>query len=210
VSPAEFIPLAEECGLIDDIGLWVLRTACQQAVHWNLNGPPLRVAVNLSPHQFRQPGLTQMILDVLKQTGLAPHLLELEITEGAVMENTEAARQVLKALQERGIRIALDDFGTGYSSLAYITRIPVQNIKIDRCFVSGLMDGGENEAVVNAVLAMARSLGLHVTAEGVQTLEQARALKERTCDMLQGFFFSRPVDAAQVPQLLDRCWILGD
>jgi predicted signal transduction protein with EAL and GGDEF domain/FixJ family two-component response regulator len=210
VPPSEFIPLAEGSGLIDDIGQWVLRTACEQAVLWNLDGPPLRVAVNLSPRQFRQPGLTQMILDVIKQTGLAPQLLELEITEGAVMENTETAHQVLKTLQERGIRIALDDFGTGYSSLAYITRMPVQNIKIDRCFVNGLMEGRENEAVVSSVLAMARSLRLRVTAEGVETLEQARALKVRGCDMLQGFYFSRPVQAAQVPQFLQRCWSLAN
>jgi PAS domain S-box-containing protein len=208
VSPAEFIPLAEESGLIDSIGHWVLHTACSQAAVWNRNGVPVRVAVNLSPRQFRQPGLAQTVLDVPDQTGLAPHQLELEITEGAVMENTEAARLALQALQERGIRIALDDFGTGYSSLAYLTRMPIHNIKIDRYFVSGLLDGGENEAVVHAVLAIARSLGMRVTAEGVETPEQARALKTLGCDLLQGYHFSRPVAAVQVPQLMERCWDL--
>jgi EAL domain-containing protein (putative c-di-GMP-specific phosphodiesterase class I) len=149
-----------------------------------------------------------MVLDVLDQTGLAPHLLELEITEGAVMENTDTARLALQELQERGIRIALDDFGTGYSSLAYLTRMPIHTIKIDRCFVSGLLNGGENEAVVHAVLAIARSLGMRVTAEGVETPEQARALKALGCDLLQGYHFSRPVPAAHVPQSVERRWAL--
>jgi predicted signal transduction protein with EAL and GGDEF domain/FixJ family two-component response regulator len=208
VSPAEFIPLAEESDLIDSIGHWVLHTACSQAALWNRDGIPMSVAVNLSPRQFRQPGLAGMVLDVLDQTGLAPHLLELEITEGAVMENTDTARLALQELQERGIRIALDDFGTGYSSLAYLTRMPIHTIKIDRCFVSGLLNGGENEAVVHAVLAIARSLGMRVTAEGVETPEQARALKALGCDLLQGYHFSRPVPAAHVPQSVERRWAL--
>lgn len=209
VPPTEFIPLAEESGLINGIGHWVLRTACQQAALWNRDGSALRIAVNLSPRQFGQPGLVQMVRDVLEQTGLAPQLLELEITEGAVMENTEATRHALQALRDHGIRIALDDFGTGYSSLAYLTRIPIHNIKIDRCFVSGLLDGGESETIVRAVLGMAHSLGLCVTAEGVETLEQAQVLSALACDLLQGYHFSRPVDAAQVPRLLEQHWALG-
>jgi diguanylate cyclase (GGDEF) domain len=210
VPPAEFIPLAEESGLINSIGQWVLRTACMQAALWNRDGPPVTVAVNLSPRQFEQPGLARMVLDVLDQTGLAPQLLELEVTEGAVMENADAARLILQALRERGIRIALDDFGTGYSSLAYLTRMPIQSIKIDRCFVNGLLAGGENEAIVRAVLAMAHSLRMRVTAEGVETQEQARMLKALACDLLQGYHFSRPVPAAQVPQLLQRSWVVSD
>jgi EAL domain-containing protein (putative c-di-GMP-specific phosphodiesterase class I) len=208
VPPTEFIPLAEESDLIDHIGQWVLRTGCMQAALWSRDGRPVRVAVNLSPRQFRQPGLARTVLAVLDQTGLAPQLLELEITEGAVMENTETARLTLQELQQHGVRIALDDFGTGYSSLAYLTRMPIHNLKIDHCFVNGLLEGGENEAIVRAVLAMAHSLGLRVTAEGVETLEQARTLTALTCDMLQGYHFSRPVAAAQVQQLLDRRWTL--
>lgn len=208
VPPTEFIPLAEESDLIDHIGQWVLRTACVQAAIWSRDGRPVRVTVNLSPRQFRQPGLARMILSVLDQTGLAPQLLEVEITEGAVMESTEAARQTLQQLQQHGVGIALDDFGTGYSSLAYLTRMPIHNLKIDRCFVNGLLDGGENEAIVRAVLAMAHSLGLRVTAEGVETLDQARTLAALACDLLQGYYFSRPVAAAHVPPLLDRHWTL--
>jgi EAL domain-containing protein (putative c-di-GMP-specific phosphodiesterase class I) len=149
-----------------------------------------------------------LVVDVLEQTGLAPELLELEVTEGALMENSAATRAALQELRDHGVRIALDDFGTGYSSLAYLTRMPIGNIKVDRCFVAGLLDGGENEAIVRAVLAMAGSLGMRVTAEGVETIEQALALKSMACDSLQGFYFSRPVPADRIPALLSRRWPL--
>ena len=208
VSPLEFIPLAEENGLIERIGAWVLRRACSDAAEWHQAGLSLSVAVNLSPRQFGAPGLVPLIVDALEQAGLAPSLLELEVTEGALMENTTATRESLQALRRQGVRIALDDFGTGYSSLAYLTRMPIGNIKVDRCFVGGLMDGGESEAIVRAVLAMAHSLGMRVTAEGVETPEQARALKRMGCDSLQGFHFSRPVPAHDIPVLLSRRWML--
>lgn len=210
VSPQEFIPLAESNGLIGRIGHWVLRTACADAAAWNRTGPPLTISVNLSPLQCTTPGLLQTVMDVLVETGLAPDLLELEITEGALMENSTATRAVLHALRDHGVHIALDDFGTGYSSLAYLTRMPIGNIKVDRCFVTGLLEGGESEAIVRAVLAMAGSLGMRVTAEGVETLEQAQALKAMACDRLQGFFFSRPVPAACIPALLSQRWTLDD
>ena len=210
VSPLDFIPLAEENGLIEQIGHWVLHTACTQAAHWNRAGLPVTVAINLSPRQFCTPGLPQRVIDVLAQTGLAPARLELEVTEGALMENSAMTRTALQALHEHGVRIALDDFGTGYSSLAYLTRMPIGNIKVDKCFVSGLLEGGESEAIVRAVLAMANSLGIRVTAEGVETLEQARALKAMACDCLQGYYFSRPVPAADIPALLARDWTLAD
>ena len=162
------------------------------------------VAVNLSPLQFRNPRLQQLVMEVLAQTGLAPELLELEVTESALMENSIATRAVLKSLNDAGISIALDDFGTGYSSLAYLTRMPIGNIKVDKCFVDGVVDGGENEAIVRAILAMAHSLGKRVTAEGVETLEQACALRAMACDRLQGYYFSRPVAAAEVSLLLSR------
>ena len=210
VSPLEFIPLAEENGLIDRIGLWVLQTACTDAARWRAQGLALTVAVNLSPLQFKSPGLPQLVIDVLAQTGLPPSCLELEVTEGALMENTNATRAALQALHAHGLRIALDDFGTGYSSLAYLTRMPISNIKVDRCFVAGLLEGGESEAIVRAVLAMAHSLGMRVTAEGVETIEQARALKAMACDCLQGFYFSRPVAAAAIVSLASRQWTLID
>jgi PAS domain S-box-containing protein len=208
VSPLEFIPLAEENGLIEPIGHWVLRTACAQAAAWSRAGTPVTVAVNLSPLQVRTAALPQMVMDTLAATGLAPALLELEVTEGALMENSEATRAALQTMRERGVHIALDDFGTGYSSLAYLTRMPIGNIKVDRCFISGLLEGGESEAIVRAVLAMAHSLGMRVTAEGVETLAQGQALSGMACDRLQGFFFSRPVPAPDIPALLLRQWTL--
>ena len=208
VSPLEFIPLAEENGLIERIGAWVLRTACADAARWNRAGLAVSVAVNLSPLQFGNHGLPRMVFDVLAHNGLAPELLELEVTEGALMENSEATRAALQALRDHGVRIALDDFGTGYSSLAYLTRMPIGHIKVDKGFVAGLLDGGESEAIVRAVLAMAHSLGMRVTAEGVETIEQARALKAMACDCLQGFYFSQPVAAEAIAELLSRRWTL--
>ncbi|MDE1950438.1 MAG: EAL domain-containing protein, partial [Burkholderiales bacterium] len=206
VSPLDFIPRAEENGLIERLGHWVLETACTEAARWNRSGPRVGIAVNLSPLQFNAPGLPARVLQTLQQTGLAPELLELEVTEGAVMENTAATHAALQALRAQGARIALDDFGTGYSSLAYLTRMPINNLKIDRCFVDGLFREGESAAIVRAILAMAKSLAIRVTAEGVETLEQAAALRTMGCDCLQGFYFSRPVAAAAIPALLQRQW----
>ena len=208
VPPFEFIPLAEQNGLIERIGQWVLHTACTDAAAWNREGRAVTVAVNLSPVQFRDPGLLQMVIDTLADTGLAPARLELEVTEGALMENTATTIATLHALRAHGVGIALDDFGTGYSSLSYLTRMPINRLKVDRCFVNGLFEGGEHSAIVRAVLAMAETMGMSVTAEGVETLAQARALKGMDCDSLQGFYFSRPVLAEGISALLDRCWVL--
>ena len=210
VSPLEFIPLAEQNGLIEQIGLWVLQTACADAARWHAQGLALRVAVNLSPVQLSRPGLPQRVMSVLAKAGLSPAWLELEVTEGALMENTSSTGAALQALHDQGIKIALDDFGTGYSSLAYLTRMPISNIKIDRCFVSGLLDGGEREAIVRAVLAMANSLNMRVTAEGVETFAQARALKAMGCNDLQGFYFSRPVAAEAIAPMISRRWMVSD
>jgi EAL domain-containing protein (putative c-di-GMP-specific phosphodiesterase class I) len=208
VSPLEFIALAEENGLIHSIGMRVLRIACADAARWHAQGLALTVAVNLSPLQFNSQDLPQQVIEVLAETGLPPAYLELEVTEGAVMENTKATQAALQALHAQGLRIALDDFGTGYSSLADLTRMPISNIKVNRCFVSGLLDGGESEAIVRAVLAMAHSLGMQVTAEGVETIEQARALEAMACDCLQGFYFSRPVAAAAIASRAAQHWTL--
>jgi diguanylate cyclase (GGDEF)-like protein/PAS domain S-box-containing protein len=208
VSPLEFIPLAEENGLIDRIGAWVLATAIEQAARWKDAGLSLTVAVNLSPLQFGTPHLPALVIHALAKAGLAPQRLELEVTETALMENSAATRVSLQALRSLGVQIALDDFGTGYSSLAYLTRMPINRIKVDRCFVEGLLGGGESEAIVRAILAMAHSLGMRVLAEGVETLEQARALKAMGCDDLQGYYFSPPVPQQDIPALLTRHWVL--
>jgi PAS domain S-box-containing protein len=210
ISPLDFIPLAEANGLIEPIGQWVLRTACADAARWSAAGHAVGLAVNLSPLQLRNPNLVRTVAEVLERTGMAFTQLELEVTEGAVMEHSDANIATLRALRAHGVRIALDDFGTGYSSLSYLTRMPINNLKVDRSFVSGMMTGDENLAIVRAVLAMAGSLGIRVTAEGVETLAQAQALRALSCDSLQGYYFSRPVPAEAVPALLQRRFTLAD
>ena len=208
VPPIQFIAVAEQCGLILAIGQWALRTACIDAARWQRAGLDVRVAVNLSPQQFKDPQLAKMVATTLALSGLHPARLELEITEGAVMEDTVATLATLHAFRNSGVRIALDDFGTGYSSLSYLKRMPLSSLKVDQSFVTGLPGDAENLAIVRAILAMADSLGLSVTAEGVETLEQAQALKAMACKFLQGFFFSKPVVAADVPAQLARHWTL--
>ena len=202
----DFIALAEQCGLMEAISDWVLRTACRQAVRWAAAGLPISVAVNLSPIQFRAPDLATKIIGVLAQEGLDPARLEVEVTEGALMEDTDLARQSLAALCAHGVRLALDDFGTGYSSLACITRMPIDHIKIDRCFVNDLHERAESESVVRAVLAIAQSLGMRVTAEGIETAQQAQTMVVMGCHTLQGYHISRPVPAKQIPALCARQW----
>ncbi len=209
ITPLEFIPRAEKNGLIDEISQWVLKTACAQAFEWQRAGTPVTVAVNLSPIQFRKASLQQSIKEELARSGLAPGLLELEVTESALLENSDATGAVLQNLNDAGIRIALDDFGTGYSSLSYLTRMPIDHIKIDKYFIDGMMREKESYAIIGAILAMARSLGMCVTAEGVETREQADALTGMGCDRLQGYYFSRPVAAAEIAPLLARQWKLS-
>ena len=209
VPPVEFIAVAEHCGLIVPIGQWVLRTACRDAAQWQRAGLDLRLAVNLSPQQFKDPQLVQMVADTLAQSGLRPSLLELEITEGALMEDSVATMATLHAFRSSGVHIALDDFGTGYSSLSYLKRMPLSSLKIDKSFVAGLPGDAENLAIVRAILAMADSLGLSVTAEGVETLEQAQCLRDLKCDFLQGYFFSPGIAATQIPALLRQRWSLS-
>ena len=209
IAPLDFIPLAEENGLIVPIGEWVLRTACSDAARWQRDGHGLTVAVNLSPMQFKDPTLVSTVLAILAQTGLAPNLLELEVTETAVMEDSVATLATLEALNAHGIHIALDDFGTGYSSMSYLKRMPLNNLKVDQSFVQGLPHDRDNHAIVRAILSLAKNLGFSVTAEGVETLEQVEALKAMACDSLQGYYFSKPVPAADIPALLDRIWEMG-
>ncbi len=196
VSPVEFIPIAEETGLIVPLGEWVLLEACAQAQAWQALHPGLRIAVNLSARQFRQKNLIGMIEQALGESRLAPSMLELELTEGMLMHNVEEATHILARLDEIGVRLAIDDFGTGYSSLSYLKRFPIHTLKIDRSFVRDISTDPDDAAIVTAIVAMARSLNLRVTAEGVETEEQASFLRSLTCDQAQGFHFGRPMSAA--------------
>jgi len=201
--PDRFIPLAEETGLIVQIGEWVLRTACAQNRAWQDQGlPPVVMSVNLSPRQFAHQNLLEDVARVLKQTGLDPAYLELEITEGAVMNNPEQAVILLNRLKAFGIHFAIDDFGTGYSSLNYLKRFPLNTLKIDRTFIRDLPGDSDDAAITQAILAMAHSLRLVVVAEGVETAEQMRFLLDNHCDEIQGYYFSRPQPANDFALLL--------
>jgi diguanylate cyclase (GGDEF)-like protein/PAS domain S-box-containing protein len=211
VSPAQFIPLAEETGLIVPIGEWVLTTACLQAKAWQNQGiRPLTMSVNLSPRQFRQKNLVEMIAGVLEKTGLDASLLELEITEGMIMHRADQAVAVLERLHKLGVRLSVDDFGTGYSSLSYLKRFPVQTLKIDRSFVNDLTTDGDDGSIVTAIIAMAKSLKLEVVAEGVETREQLAFLTRLHCDKYQGYLFSRPIPADDCLRLLERSVEIAD
>lgn len=203
VAPGEFIPLAERTGLIIPIGEWVLRTACEQNKAWQQQGlPPLRVAVNLSARQFQQPHLVQTIARILAETELDPHYLELEITESVAMQNAAFTVAVLKELRDMGIHISLDDFGTAYSSLDYLRRFPMHSLKIDRSFIKDLAVNANDAAIATAVIALAHSMNLHVTAEGVETDANLSFLQSRQCDRMQGYLFSPPLPAAEAELLL--------
>ncbi|TPG45471.1 bifunctional diguanylate cyclase/phosphodiesterase [Roseomonas nepalensis] len=200
VSPAEFIPVAEECGLIVPLGQWVLEQACAAAAAWP---QPYTVAVNLSPVQFRRGGLPAQVAEVLARTGLAASRLELEVTEGLLIEDAEGALATMQALKALGVRLALDDFGTGYSSLSYLRRFPFDKLKIDKSFTQAIeLDPGAR-AIVDAILAMGHSLNLRVTAEGVETEAQLAFLRTLDCDEAQGFLLGRPVPADQLHRRLD-------
>jgi diguanylate cyclase (GGDEF)-like protein len=205
VSPADFIPVAEETGLIVPIGEWVLRTACRQVRAWIDAGlPALPVAVNLSARQFREEGLVELVLDAIAQSRIDPRLLELEVTETLLMEDTARTVRWLEALRGQGITIALDDFGTGYSSLSYLKRFPVDTIKMDKSFVRDVASDAQSGAIATAIVTLAHSLGMDVVAEGVETREQLESLAARGCDTVQGFLFSRPVPHAEIPELVRR------
>jgi diguanylate cyclase (GGDEF)-like protein/PAS domain S-box-containing protein len=199
VSPAEFIPCAEESGLIIPIGAWVLERACREAAAWPGD---LRVAVNLSPVQFRDKSLLDMTAAALATSGLPADRLELEITESVLLLDDDVNLSLLQDLRQMGIRIALDDFGTGYSSLSYLQRFPFDKLKIDRSLVSRVAEGEGGRAVIRAVIAMCRALGISITAEGVETQEQFDRLRMESCDQVQGYLISRPVPCSQVPALI--------
>ncbi|MBD2563256.1 MULTISPECIES: putative bifunctional diguanylate cyclase/phosphodiesterase [Nostoc] len=205
VSPAKFIPIAEANGAIVPIGEWVLRTACAQNRAWQLAGfTPIRISVNLSSRQFEQPYLVEIVNQILEETGLQASDLELEVTESFLMGDIERSVKTLKQLRELGICLALDDFGTGYSSLNYLKRFPVNMLKIDRSFVQDVMSNADSAAVTDAIIALAKSLRLNITAEGIETQEQLDYVQMRGCDEGQGFYFSRPVPADIIAPMLQK------
>src|SRR5437588_5389439 len=199
VSPVEFIPLAEELGLINEIGEWVLRTACAEAAKWPAN---ISVAVNLSPIQFKSPALPTMVRMVLGDTELPANRLELEITEGVFLSNDDHVHEMIAALKAIGLKLALDDFGTGYSSLSYLQRVPFDKIKIDRSFVTGASDpAGRNAALIRAMVGLASDLHMQTTAEGVETHEELQLVRNLGCSLVQGYIFGKPMPAEEARAL---------
>ena len=203
ISPADFIPLAEECGLIGAIGGWVIREACRQARAWQDEGvPPLRVSVNLSASQFRDSGLLDSIRRALGDAGLEARFLEVELTESAVMSDPEQSIAILESLSSMGVLVSVDDFGTGYSSMSYLRRFPIDKLKIDRVFIDDIVSRPEDASIVRAIVSLAHSLRLKVVAEGVETPAQLDFLKMTGCDEYQGYHFSRPLPAADFERLI--------
>jgi EAL domain-containing protein (putative c-di-GMP-specific phosphodiesterase class I) len=201
IAPGEFIPLAEETGLIVPIGEWVLAEACRTVRAWHAQHParpPVSVGVNLSARQLLSPELPARVADALASSGLAPHLLKLEITESAVMQDADAAIRVLQELKELGVQLAIDDFGTGYSSLSYLKRFPVDTIKIDQSFVQGLASSPVDREIVRAVIRLAEAGGMETVAEGVETPSQRDELRRLGCSLLQGYLLSRPVPMSRI------------
>jgi len=212
VPPASFIPIAEETGLIVPIGQWVLREACRQAVAWHTRSfdePRLAISVNLSARQFQHANLVGDIRQVLLETGLDPRTLKLEITESALMEDAESAAATMRTLKELGIQLAIDDFGTGYSSLSYLRRFPLDTLKIDRSFVDGLGQDSQDTAIVQGIVALARTLNLSITGEGIEVVEQHAQLRQLGCDHGQGYLFAKPLAAEHMDALLEAGGIQG-
>jgi EAL domain-containing protein (putative c-di-GMP-specific phosphodiesterase class I) len=205
IPPVQFIPLAEETGLIVPMTDWILNTACAQNKAWQDAGyPPMDIAVNISARLFRQNNLVETVERALTTSGLAPNHLTLELTESVLMEDPDAAGEVLRELKVMGIRVSIDDFGTGYSSLSYLKRFPVDTVKIDQSFVREIVANADDAVIAEAIVAMAHSLRLNVIAEGVETLQQLEFLRSIKCDEMQGYFVSRPVPVDEFTAYLDQ------
>ncbi|MAP35008.1 MAG: hypothetical protein CME75_04290 [Halomonas sp.] len=203
VSPGQFIPIAENCGLIVPIGNWVLETACYQHARWVAQGLTTgTIAVNISAHQFQQTNFCERVSDVLSRTGLQPSLLELEVTEGVVMQGVEQVLYKLNALRELGVHLAIDDFGTGYSSLNYLKQFPLHRLKIDQSFTQQLLNDQQSVAITKAIIQMGHSLGLDVLAEGIETHDQAVHLQSLGCDAGQGFLYAKPLSVVDCEEYL--------
>ncbi len=206
LQPADFISVAEETGMIRELGWWNLRKACQQISTWNVsrNGNPLTMSVNLSVKQFLQPNLVGEVEELLRETGLPPNILKLEITESTVMADPSAAIEMLMQIKSLGVQLSIDDFGTGYSSLSYLHRFPLDTVKIDGSFTKEISQGGDSTEIVRTILPMANSLRLNVIAEGVETAEQLAILRKLRCEYAQGYYFSKPVTADEAGALLEK------
>ncbi|TAN53144.1 MAG: EAL domain-containing protein [Methylococcaceae bacterium] len=203
ISPMKFIPYAEKTDLILPIGAWVLERACQYLVNWQAEGwPPLKLSVNYSGRQLKQPNQHKIVKDILHKTGVDPAYLNIELTESVIMEDAESSTQALQALKSIGLSISVDDFGTGYSSLSYLKRFPIDNLKIDRSFIRDITVDPDDEAIVSSIIAMAHALRLSVVAEGVETEQQLTMLREKRCDQAQGFYFCPPVSAEEVQHFI--------
>ena len=205
ITPGEFIAVAEETGIILTLGLWILREACHQMRTWQMQFSdrcPKYISVNLSAKLFVRPDLVERIDEILRESGLEPQNLTLEITESQIIDNVGSAVQVLFQLKAKGIHISIDDFGTGYSSLSYLHRLPVDTLKIDRSFVSQLGPNGENSEIIRTIVLLGRNLRLDVVAEGVETAEQLTQLQAIGCEFGQGYFFARPLDAQGAGRLV--------
>lgn len=205
VSPMEFIPIAEETGLIVDIGEWVIRTACKQNKEWKNKGYYYdTIAVNVSSLQLRQRGFVDLVKNVLKETGLKPEFLELEITESVLMESLEKSVEILNELREIGVKTALDDFGTGYSSLNYLIKIPIDTLKIDKTFIDNICINYSQKSIIEGIIIIAHEMALDVVAEGVEVQEQLKILSDKKCDKIQGYFFSKPYEAKDIEKNLQK------
>jgi EAL domain-containing protein (putative c-di-GMP-specific phosphodiesterase class I) len=203
MPPAEFITLTEDSGLICELGEWILHTACMQTIQWALTGhKPLKVAINISGQQLRQPGFLKMVEKIIRGTGIDPEVIELEFTESVLMDHADRNIQILRNLKKMGMQLSVDDFGTGYSSLSYLKNFPIDKIKIDRSFIKDVTESTDNLMIVKAIISLAESLNLKVIAEGVENREQLDILKKLGCHEVQGFYLAEPMCLENLTEML--------
>ncbi|WP_410911647.1 putative bifunctional diguanylate cyclase/phosphodiesterase [Priestia filamentosa] len=207
LSPGEFIPIAEESGLIVPMTQWVLREACSQGVRWKEEGfSSLKISVNISSVEFAEPSFVDMILNIIEETGFSPNKLELEITESVAMKHVDLVIEKLVKLKKHGISIAIDDFGAGYSSFSYLKSLPIHTLKIDRSFIQNLYTDSREAAIVSSIISLAKSLDLSIVAEGVEERDQALILHQEKCDEIQGYYFSRPIPPNELKKVASDMW----